>query len=75
MTMHITGAQVLHKGIFKALDLLIEGTRIVAMGEQLLVPAGTAVIDAAGLFLVPGFIDVHTQGRWKVISIMPTQSK
>ena len=40
-------------------DIRIEGGRIAAMGEM---PAGAGdqVIDAAGRWVLPGFIDVHT---------------
>jgi imidazolonepropionase-like amidohydrolase len=39
--------------------ILIEGTKIAAMGEQLEVPPDAEVIDAAGCLVLPGFIDAH----------------
>ena len=33
---------------------------IVALGSKITVPAGTSVVDAAGRWLLPGFIDAHT---------------
>lgn len=66
MTMHIRGAHVLHQGSFKQLDLLIESGRIVAMDKQLPPAMNTATFDAAGLFLVPGFIDIHTHGALSI---------
>jgi dihydropyrimidinase len=44
---------------FKA-DVLIEGDKIVAVGENLQVPSGATVIDAAGQYVMPGGIDTHT---------------
>lgn len=41
------------------LDVRIEGERIVAIGD-IDPPAGDRVIDAVGLVLAPGFIDVHS---------------
>lgn len=40
-------------------DVLVAGERIAAVGEDL-PPAGAAVVDAHGLYLLPGGIDVHT---------------
>jgi N-acetylglucosamine-6-phosphate deacetylase len=44
--------------------VLIEGERITAIGaaDTLAVPLGTEVIDAEGMAVVPGFIDVHIHG-------------
>jgi N-acyl-D-amino-acid deacylase len=43
----------------KALQVRIEGDRIVAVGDQIRPVAGDQVIQAKGLVLAPGFIDLH----------------
>ena len=40
-------------------DVLVSGERIAAVGTNLEVPAGTAVIDAAGGIVMPGMADTH----------------
>src|SRR5258708_5074595 len=40
--------------------VVIEGTRIVAAGAKVAVPAGATVIDGNGKTLLPGLIDSHT---------------
>ena len=40
-------------------DVLVEGETIAAVGPKLAAPAGAEVIDAAGKFVFPGFIDPH----------------
>jgi len=39
--------------------VLLEGQRILAVGEGLEVPEGAEVVDVAGCTLVPGLIDMH----------------
>jgi imidazolonepropionase-like amidohydrolase len=39
--------------------ILVEDGRIAAVGAGLAVPAGARVIDAAGSWVLPGFIEVH----------------
>jgi dihydropyrimidinase len=41
-------------------DVLCRDGRIVAVGEQIEVPAGAAIIDAGGQYVMPGGIDPHT---------------
>ena len=41
-------------------DILVEGETISAIGPNLPAPAGAEVIDAAGKYVFPGFIDPHT---------------
>jgi imidazolonepropionase-like amidohydrolase len=54
-------------------DLLIEGGKIAAMGDAIPAPDGTTIIDAAGMFVYPGFIDGHTHlGLTEVASITST---
>ena len=38
-------------------QILIDGGKIVAVGQNLDVPAGTEIIDAAGCIVTPGFVD------------------
>ena len=45
------------RGILPAADILVRDGRIAAVGENLTAPAGAAVIDAAGRWVFPGFID------------------
>ena len=45
-------------------SILIENNRIIQVSPgKISVPAGSKVIDAAGLTAVPGFIDLHCHGR------------
>ncbi len=41
-------------------DLLIEGDRISAVGPGLVAPTDSRVIDATGMYVIPGGIDAHT---------------
>lgn len=40
-------------------QVLIDGGKIVAVGQNLDVPEGTQVYDATGCMVTPGFIDAH----------------
>ncbi|HEX8708261.1 MAG TPA: amidohydrolase family protein [Pyrinomonadaceae bacterium] len=40
--------------------ILIEGSRITAVGSKLAIPAGAQVIDLGGATVLPGLIDAHT---------------
>jgi hypothetical protein len=44
--------------VFPTGDALIEGSRIVEVAARIEAP-GAAVIDAAGMIVMPGFIDTH----------------
>lgn len=44
-------------------DVLIENGRVAAIGPAVDSPAGTLVLDAAGLVVAPGFVDVHAHFR------------
>jgi len=45
------------------MDLLIENGRISAIGERLAAPEDAELIDASGLVVAPGFIDLHAHLR------------
>lgn len=50
------------QNIFAPLDLLIEGTTITALGNDLSVE-GAVVVDVQGKIVAPGFIDMHVHLR------------
>ena len=41
-------------------DILVDGGRIVKIGQNLEIPEGTEIYDAAGKDVYPGFIDAHS---------------
>src|SRR5688572_27687440 len=45
--------------IIRSGDVVVEGDRISAVGEQLAAPAGAYEIDASGGIIMPGMIDTH----------------
>jgi beta-aspartyl-dipeptidase (metallo-type) len=58
----LRGAQVFDPEDRGAVDVLIVGDRILAVGERLAAPTGIGegqVLDVAGRILVPGLIDAH----------------
>jgi N-acyl-D-aspartate/D-glutamate deacylase len=66
--MLIRGGEV-HDGSGRApviADVLIEGDRIAAIGAPE-IPADTPCIDAAGLVVAPGFIDVHSHSDYTLL--------
>jgi len=47
--------------------VLIEGGKIAAIGTDLILPAGTKVIETGGI-VYPGLIDLHDHVTWNVLS-------
>ena len=48
-------------------DVLVSGSRIKAIGKDLKVPANTCEINASGLVLAPGFIDLHSHSDRTIV--------
>ncbi len=46
--------------VVEAGSVLVEGEKIVAVGERLETPSETGIIDGRGMTLLPGLIDAHT---------------
>ncbi len=51
------------QGLDQGMDVLLENGSVASLGERLDVPPETRVLDAAGLVVAPGFIDLHTHLR------------
>ena len=51
------------QGLDQGMDILVEDGVVAAIGERLEAPARVKTIDAAGLVVAPGFIDLHTHLR------------
>lgn len=47
-------------GIVENGTIIIDNGKIVSLGSALPIPAETAVIDARGGYITPGFVDCHT---------------
>lgn len=47
-------------GTLEKADVLIQEGKIVRMGEALTAPAGTKIVDATDMFVMPGIIDTHS---------------
>jgi N-acetylglucosamine-6-phosphate deacetylase len=59
----ITGGElVLPDRIQSSASIIVDGDRIAAIERGRPVPEGAAVLEAAGGYVVPGFIDVHVHG-------------
>ncbi len=61
----INARGILPHGILENATILTEGGVIVAVGENLPLPQGSAVTDAEGLWVGPGFVDIHVHGDGK----------
>lgn len=64
MAILIKGGQVVDPGrVNGPADVLIEQGKIAAVGANLAAPEGSTVIDAKGLLVLPGFVDLHVHFR------------
>ena len=63
--MLIRGGRVIDpgRGVDARLDLILREGRVAELGPELEAPAGAEVIDAAGLVVAPGFVDLHVHLR------------
>ncbi|HZA49430.1 MAG TPA: dihydroorotase [Myxococcaceae bacterium] len=52
-----------HHGVDAVRDVLLRGGKVAEISERPLQPSGASVIDAAGKWVAPGFIDVHVHLR------------
>ena len=65
----ITGGTVLNgtgELAFPA-DIAVKSGRIVAIGPQLQAVPGTPSLDAQGLYVAPGFIDIHSHSDFTLL--------
>ena len=52
----------------RRVDIALQGDRLLAIGTDLATGPDTKVVDAAGLFIAPGFIDLHTHSDDEIIA-------
>ena len=60
MSILIRGGTVVNHDHSRRADVLIDGGKIVAVGDEARAPAGAEIIDAGGCYVMPGGIDPHT---------------
>ena len=60
MSILIRGGTVVNADREFTADVLCDNGKIIAVGDNLQAPAGAEVIDAGGLYVMPGGIDPHT---------------
>ncbi|WP_426436934.1 dihydropyrimidinase [Bradyrhizobium genosp. P] len=60
MPLLIRGGTVVNHDHSRRADVLIDGENIAAVASAIDAPAGTAIIDAGGCYVMPGGIDPHT---------------
>lgn len=65
MNLLIKGGRVIDpsQGIDGTFDILVENGLVKEVGSMLPAPAGTETVDAAGLIVTPGLIDMHVHLR------------
>jgi dihydroorotase len=64
VTILIRGGQVIDPGRFNQVaDVLIENGKVGAIDQNLQSPHGSIIIDAKGLLVLPGFVDLHVHFR------------
>ncbi len=63
----LRGTVVMPSGPVDHATVLIEGGKIAAIGTDLVLPAGTKVIETGGI-VYPGLIDLHNHVTWNVLS-------
>ena len=58
----VNAKAVLRNGILPNATILIKNDRIYAVGKDLPIPEGAQIIDANGMWVGPGFVDIHVHG-------------
>jgi len=62
-TVVVRGGRVLGRGGAAPADVVLEGGRVVAIGQGVDAPKGAVVLDASGCLVSPGLVDLHTHLR------------
>ncbi|MEO6276271.1 amidohydrolase family protein [Roseateles sp.] len=73
----LTGARIVTmKGdeVIEGGTVVVDGNRIVAVGQDIAIPLDAKRIDASGKTIVPGFIDAHWHGAMNDGGLIPQQS-
>ena len=60
MSLFIRGGTVVNADRSERADVLCDGGKIVAVGNDLDAPKGASIVDAGGQYVMPGGIDPHT---------------
>jgi len=55
----LTNAEIINADSRQRADILVESGTITRIGTGLTAPEGTEVVDAAGRYVFPGFVDPH----------------
>lgn len=58
----LNGSLITDSGVIPDGMLIVENNRIDYAGPRREIPAGAEIVDAGGLFLSPGFVDIHIHG-------------
>ena len=56
------------KGTLEGTDVLVKDGKISQIGKNIAAPAGAKVIDATGMFVMPGIIDAHSHAGLSAIN-------